>query len=175
MTTKDSFEIGIKIIGLIIAGFGVWKYFDERAVEKETLSYERSLTYISRFNDKQFVTARQTLLGFWQQYPSVGEAIRENKITPNSYPMVITRIYGSSLNRNDIDGALFTMAAFFHEISHCRESSICNQEILDEFFCDYSKRFSMAYAPFYKIISDEIGSKRLMDAPMQRLAATCTP
>lgn len=172
MSQKDKIDVILKVIATIIAIFGVWKYFDGRSQAEIVAAQERSLGYVERFGDSTLVGARRQLLNFWQEYPQVGGAILDGTMTSNSYRMFVSRFYRSYPNRKDLDNALFRITVFFDELYYCRNSSVCDSSILDSYFCDYAERFSSAYAPFYEIISNELGS-RPVNARLTDLAATC--
>lgn len=169
---RDNAEFGLKVIGVLIALFGVWKYFDTQKQEMINSAKARSLSYIERFGSAEVVAPRGTLLTFWQDHPGASVAIRDNLMTPRGYRLFVAAAYPNSARKEETDEALFRLSVFFNELSHCRSSGICNKDMLDSFFCDYVKRFVPAYLPFYQLISEETGSEMLISS-MQSFARDC--
>jgi hypothetical protein len=162
MKLRENLEIILKIIGVAIAAFGVWKYFDSQTQAELVSSKERSLGYIERFGSLEVVAPRRTLLNFWQDHPGASAAIRDGLMTPRGYRLFVASAYPLSASRGETDDALFRLSVFFNEMSHCRSTGICDREILDSFFCEYAQRFVPAYLPFYQVVSQETGSEPLI-------------
>ena len=172
MSWSGRIELSLKIIGTLIAIFGIWKYFADRHDERVVAAQNRSLGYIERFGGSGLVAARGRLLTFWQDYPELVAATKEGKLTEDGYAAAIDKVYAAHENRKHVDDALFRMQVFLDEMSFCRSSAACDPVILDGFFCEYTQRFSRAYAPFYARLSRDIGAKPI-DAGVQALAEDC--
>ena len=172
MITKDRVDLALKLIATLIAVFGIWKYFADRATAEQTAAKNRSLGYIERFAGKALVDARGRLLAFWKDYPEFAAVTNERSITQREYALFVNATYPNRSDRAQIDGALFQMQVFLDEVAYCRGSGVCDAAILDGFFCDYVQRFSTAYAPFYERLSRDIGAAPI-DAKLRVLSTTC--
>ena len=166
--------MGLKVATLLIAVFGVWKFFDERATSASSEAKARSLGYIERFADAEMIAARSRLLAFWQDYPKFAQFVRENSITEREYQNFVLATYPRRADRSGIDAALFRLQVFFDEVAFCRESEVCEKEILDGFFCTYATGYARIYGPFYSRLAKDIGSDPL-DMKLQALAGVCAP
>lgn len=162
MKFLESVELGLKVVGVAVAVFGVWKYFDTQKQFAHTSAKERSLSYIERFGTSEVIGPRRTLLRFWQEHQGAGLAIRDGLMSNRGYRLFVAATYPASSRREETDDALFRLSVFLNEMAHCKATEICDAEILEAFFCDYATRFVPAYRPFYEVISNETGSAPLM-------------
>ena len=172
MTPVQRIELSLKIIVALVAVFGVWKFFADRATEKQIAAEERALSYIERFGHHDFVMARTKLLSFWKDYPQFVSVINKRAVTDREYNNFINIAYPIREDRADIDAALFSIQLFLDEVVYCRWSAVCDVTIVDGFFCDFVQGVSRVYAPFYARLSEDIASQPL-DAEIRRFAASC--
>ncbi len=75
----DWLDVALKVIATLIAIFGVWSFFAQRAEAARVAREERALAYIARFGGPDVVAARTALLNFWRRYPTfAAEALRQH-------------------------------------------------------------------------------------------------
>ena len=162
----------VKVIATLVAVFGVWRFFDERAEEAQAARQQRSLAYISRFADTEMVAARQALLDFWRRYPEFAAEVRVRSLTPREYEGFVNAAYPADPARGDVDAALYRILVFYDELAFCHRAGICDETILLDFFCDYATQHERIYAPFHARLASEVGTSNL-GRHLTELSDTC--
>jgi len=163
----------LKVIATLIAIFGVWRFFDERAEQARVEREDRSLAYIARFGDPEMVSARQTLLAFWRRYPVIAEQVLARSLTSREYEGFVNAAYPTDPYRAEVDAALIRLLVFYDELAFCHRASTCDEPILLGYFCDYASQHAVTYAPFHARIATEIGSSDLQ-GHLDELAEACS-
>lgn len=162
----------LKLIATLIAIFGVWKFFDERAEGARVAREARSLAYISRFGASEMVAARKSLLDFWRRYPKFAAEVQARSLTQREYEGFVSAAYPADPNRPDVDTALIRLLVFYDELAFCHRAGTCDEPILLGFFCGYATQHARIYAPFYARLAGEIGTNDL-DRHLEELTAAC--
>ncbi|WP_171172966.1 hypothetical protein [Ruegeria sp. HKCCD8929] len=162
----------VKVIATIIAIFGVWRFFDERAEEAQAAREDRALSYIARFGGSEMVAAREALLDFWRRYPDFAAEVRARSLTPREYEGFVNAAYPVDPARSEVDAALFRILVFYDELAFCHRAGTCDKAILLGFFCDYATQHNRTYAPFHARLAVEIGANDL-GRHLDELADAC--
>jgi hypothetical protein len=148
----------LKVIATLIAVFGIWRFFEERAQTARVAREERSLAYIARFGEPELVTARTALLDFWRRYPDFAAEVRARTLTPREYEGFVNTAYPVDTARAEVDAALVRLLVFYDEMAFCRRAGTCDETILFGYFCDYATQHARIYASFYARLAAEIGA-----------------
>lgn len=172
MSDFPRIDISLKVVATAIAVFGVLTFFLDRSQTRMTSEKNMSLSFIGKFASADVIKARNRLLVYWQDYPDFVEYSRANSFSPREYANFVRATYPSRDDRAAVDEALFRMQVFFDELSYCYFSSICDTDIIEDYFCDYVVMFSNVYGAFYGLLAEEIGSKPL-DQKILRLSSHC--
>ena len=118
------------------------------------------------------VKNRGALYKFWAGQPSLINALRADKLTPRSYQSLLN----ASVFRNDEDLdihlPLLILDSFYSQINHCRLGGLCDQIILDSYFCNISRKDAVAYAPFFVRLRERSGDDSL-GAKLFQFSAAC--
>ncbi|WP_341213399.1 hypothetical protein [uncultured Limimaricola sp.] len=173
MPEYPKLEISVKLAATLIAAFGVVAFFLDRSHARTTSEKNMSLSFIEKFASSDVIQARGRLLTYWQNYPEFVDYSRENSLSSREYTNFVRATYPARDDRGEVDKALFRMQVFFDELSYCYYSGICDNNIIDEYFCDYAVNFSNVYGAFYGLLAEEIGSKPL-DQKVGLFSSHCT-
>jgi hypothetical protein len=161
MKLKGWFDPTLKVIATLIAIFGVWRFFEERAEAARVAREDRSLAYIARFGASEMVAARVALLDFWRRHPDFSAVVQARSLTPREYEGFVNAAYPVDLGRAEVDAALLRVLVFYDELAFCHRAGTCDDQILMGFFCDYATQHARVYAPFHARLAAEIGSNDL--------------
>jgi hypothetical protein len=151
----------VKIIAALVAVFGVWRFFDDRAESARVAREGRSLAYIARFGAPEMVTARTALLEFWRRYPQFAAEVRARALTPREYEGFVQAAYPADPARAQVDAALIRHLVFYEELAFCHRAETCDEAILTGYFCPYAVQHARLYAPFHARLAAEIGAAGL--------------
>ncbi len=151
----------VKVIATLIAVFGVWRFFEERAEAARVAREDRALAYIARFGDPEIVASRTALLDFWRRYPDFAAEVRARSLTPREYVGFVNAAYPVDANRAEVDAALVRLLVFYDELAFCHSAGTCDEAILLGYFCDYATQHARIYAPFHARLAAEIGANDL--------------
>jgi len=162
----------LKVIATLIAIFGVWRFFEERAQTARVDREERSLAYIERFGAPDMVKARTALLDFWRRHPNFAAEVRSRSLTPREFEGFVNAAYPVDTGRAEVDAALMRLLAFYDELAYCHRAGTCDDAILLGYFCDYATQHARIYAPFHARLAAEIGAES-MDHHLDELAGAC--
>jgi hypothetical protein len=146
--SRDDIELGLKIVTVAVAIFGVLKYFSDRASTAEAERNARSLAYLEAYASPEMVGARQVLFDFWGENRDFVSHMRSEGIDARGYALfaqVSLNEYGGA---KELQAALFKLANHYDQIWHCRTAGLCAPEVLDSYFCERAVLQSAAYAPF---------------------------
>lgn len=162
----------VKVIATLIAVFGVWRFFEERAEAARVSREERSLAYIARFGDPEMVAARTALLDFWRRYPDFAAVVRARSLTPREYAGFVNVAYPADAARAEVDAALVRILVFYDEVAFCQSAGTCDETILLGYFCDYATQHARVYEPFHARLATEIGADAV-GLHLDELVRTC--
>lgn len=129
-------ETSLKAVGLGIAAFGIFEFFDGQRASIERAAQARSLDYISTANSDEHQSAVQTLFEFWLRNPDVAGLLQEQGQTPSGFQAFFVSVLRADQSGNDVVFALRRVAHFHDEVSICVSSKACDREIAQTFFCD---------------------------------------
>lgn len=172
MSDYPRLEISLKVMATSIAVFGVLTFFLDRSYTRAASEKNMSLSFIEKFASAGVVQARSRLLVYWQDYPELVSYSRANSFSLREYTNFVRATYPARDDRAVVDEALFRMQVFFDQLSYCYFSEICDNDIIEDYFCDYVMNFSNVYGAFYNVLAEEIGSKPL-DQKVGRLSSQC--
>lgn len=161
-----------KLLGVLVAVAGVGKYFYDKAEATAHEAQARAISYIEAYGSDPVLGAREALYDFWVGQPELIRIFGSESLSERQYHSML----GASLFRTDADatirGPLLMLDNFYSQMSFCVQSEICDQEILDSYFCDMTRKSTIAYAPFYDRLRDVTGDSGI-GAEMQRFAESC--
>ena len=162
----------LKVIVTLIAIFGVWRFFEERAEGARVAREERALSYIARFGGSEMVAARAALLDFWRRYPEFAAEVRARQLTSREYEGFVAAAYPADAARAEVDAALVRLLAFYDELAFCHRAGTCDEAIILDYFCPYATQHARLYAPFHARLAAEIGADGL-GQHLDALARAC--
>ncbi|NPD16736.1 hypothetical protein HOY34_16210 [Xinfangfangia sp. D13-10-4-6] len=161
-----------KMVGLLVAVIGIWKYFYDHAAARENAAQARAIGYVESYAKEPLLGARQQLYTFWSTQPDLVNVLAEHSLSERQYAAMLT----ASVFRSDGDIAirepLLLLDSFYSQISFCRASGLCDAAITDAYFCRVSKRNAVAYAPFYTRLAAVTGDTSI-GAELQSYASLC--
>jgi hypothetical protein len=165
-------DVTLKVIATLIAIFGVWSFFAQRAEAVRVAREERALAYIARFGGTDIVAARTALLNFWRRYPTFAAEVRSRALSPREYEGFVAAAYPTDAARTEVDAALMRLLVFYDEIAFCHRAGTCDKPILLGYFCSHATQHARVYAPFYARLAAAVGADGL-DRHLDELARTC--
>ncbi|MCP5075609.1 MAG: hypothetical protein GY947_20255 [Rhodobacteraceae bacterium] len=160
MTDDSRFKIDLafKIVAAFIAVFGVWKYFADRDDAVSAAAKASSIVFIDKYASANMVKSREALFGFWLKQDAFVAHIRANAITPREYKNFIRFALPRYGARKVMQSALFSLANLYDQIYHCRQAKICDDAILDDYFCPRVAQQQKIYGPFYDLLRADVAS-----------------
>ncbi|WP_207541254.1 hypothetical protein [Sabulicella rubraurantiaca] len=168
----DWLDVALKVIATLIAIFGVWSFFAQRAEAVRVAREERTLACIARFGGTDIVAARTALLNFWRRYPTFAAEARSRALSPREYEGFVTAAYPNDAARGEVDAALIRLLAFYDEIAFCHRAGTCDRAILLGYFCSYVTQHARVYRPFHALLAAAIGADGL-DRHLDELTRSC--
>lgn len=173
---SEGFRTGVdyflKILAMLIALFGVWKYFADKDAAVDAAAKAKSISYIHSYASGNMRDAREVLFSFWVSQDAFIDHVRSNKITHRDYENFVRFVLPRYENPKALQGALFSLANLYDQIIHCRESAICDAAILDDYFCPIVVQQQAQYGPFYEVLRADVASKDFGKS-LERYAGFC--
>ena len=126
----------LALITIISIAFGyIWQLYEA----KKSLS----LTYVKRFNEEPFISARKKLITHWISNDGYKELIdgKEN----------IFQIPYLYIKNNKLDSDLIIVYDFFRETSNCVRADQCEPNIICSFFVREMYKYTSIYDEYLKI------------------------
>lgn len=147
--TRENIELGIKIVTVAVALFGVWKFFADRADAESLERNSRSLNFIEAYASSELAGARRVLFEFWTDNSAFLENLHANGADERTYS-IFARVALREYERSaELQEALFRVANFYDQVWHCRSAKVCEPAVLDTYFCTRASLQSSAYTPFF--------------------------
>ncbi|WP_143071580.1 hypothetical protein [Tranquillimonas rosea] len=148
-------DIGLKVLATVIAMFGVVKYFHALGVAEDLARKGESRAVIAAYSSENMQVARTALVHFWVGQPSfLGMEDVANGASGRAYFALARK----KLANGDeaLWQSLFTVSSYFDDAWFCRSSTLCDQEILDEFVCSKSLAINKTYREFFNAMNVQL-------------------
>jgi hypothetical protein len=169
---KDTIEIIVKVVGTLVALFGIWEFFRGQEVNRAKDAQEKSIGYIERYASPEMLASREALFEFWLSQQPFIEHIESNPITERAYDNFVHFTFPRYTKRAKLQSALFSMANLYDQIFYCRKTGICDAVILDDHFCSVVMKQEHVYRPFFEIMGGSVGSTDFASG-LKRYAELC--
>ncbi|MCW8088250.1 hypothetical protein [Sabulicella glaciei] len=168
----DWLDVALKVTATLIAIFGVWSFFAQRAEAVRVAREERALAYIARFGGTDIVVARTALLDFWRRYPTFTAEARTRALSSREYEGFVAAAYPNDAARGEVDAALIRLLVFYDEVAFCHRAGTCDRSILFGYFCPHVTQHARVYRPFHALLGAAVGTDGL-DRHLDELARSC--
>ena len=153
MINKSDVELTVKVVGALIAIFGVWAFFDDRAIVREEAASQRSLSYVEKFESESLISERNFIFEFWIGKENIIAAIaQENGISNREYDNLVRVSYEAYDKKSDLTESLIKMDNFYAQVNFCVSYELCNENLIMDYFCPRVGAFHGTYAPFFQYI-----------------------
>ncbi len=153
-------ELVIKIVTVLVAVFGVWKFFSDQAAAVRLAARGEALKVMRDYSSEQLIQARKALVDFWKANPQFISYVEEAKtLSSNEYTMFIARVLPAYDQFDQLQTAIFRINDYMDATYYCRQSKICDATLLDGFVCDKALEYSMTYGPFFDVMNRLIASR----------------
>lgn len=167
-----SIDSAAKIAGVIAVIVGVFEYWRDKSDEQIAAASQRSLSYVAEFGSMEMKVHRMALIDYWSGNSVMIRLINEKGISSRAYTSFLLNSIHLDEDAGDIIGAALSISDLFDQVWFCRQESLCNTSILDQFFCDYSRNFSYIYKPLLEETRTLSGSSQL-GYGVQRFSDLC--
>jgi hypothetical protein len=118
------------------------------------------MDHVSRFNNGDILAARQALQDAWELYDLA--KISPERRTPDVLYSIFQRIpLKAPEDRAKVQRAVATIADFFDGVYACRQSQVCDEDVLDKHLGNYSHSFYCIYRPAIESERQKIGNDLL--------------
>lgn len=162
MTLKDRVEVATKVLLTIVTFFGVWQYFADRADATRREARERTLSTIALSTGPVMLAARHQLYAYWASEPELIEFLRKAEaIGPNDYENFVRVTLPRSIHRDDLFNALNLISEVYTAAFFCRNSGVCDADLLDAYYCKRSHRYAVVYGPYFRAFNREVAGSDL--------------
>lgn len=147
LRNRVAIDAASKIGGVCLLIFYVAQYSVEifRTNQRDALS--ASISYIKRFADAEILDARLALLAFWGDRANLAQLAVSGTLSSESFGYAML---------TELEMAPETLARlnrigyFFDELYYCKESRICNSEVVERFFCPHAIGYERTYFHFLR-------------------------
>ena len=157
-TSVEIVDKTLKLAALIVAGFGIYEYFDTIRTDKLQATKQRSLEYIDRLDAEDAQNARKTLGNFWSQRPAFRRAVFSGDLTAENYSsLLVSSIIGAE-NSQEVLGAIYALESVYSGAGRCLAAELCDSETINGSLCLPAKQFLAYYQPALELIAMNFAS-----------------
>lgn len=170
--TERLLDLAAKVAGVVVIGFGVYEYFDDKAHERAVARNVQALSLIDSFATGRVYAARQLLNEFWSVQSDFVVAARDvGDLSTRAYRRFLIKNF---LNKdgNTFRDSLFLVTHFFDQVYFCQDAGVCERSLITGFFCPHAISYSNAYAELYRYLQSEL-KYAPMDRGLSSLAKEC--
>lgn len=158
MVTIDWETLGkyIAVLANVAVILGIPMFFYQQHLTNAIDAEKVTLSYVTRFQDNDFIKARFALFNEWSAFP-VGAMHADLEAARDfvQKDMVARR----RLKDLSVDEALFRLEAFFAELAQCIDKNICSWDISQTYFQDFAQRVICLYEPQFVDVERTFGVK----------------
>ena len=147
--TRENVDLGIKVVTLAVALFGVGKYFLDQAAAGRAERKSRALDFVAAYAGDDLVATRVALYDFWRNHSEFVGFAQADGVSERAYGMFVRAALAEPEQSQPLQEALFRLANFYEQVGYCRASELCDAAILDRYFCGRIRAEWVAYAPFF--------------------------
>jgi hypothetical protein len=147
------FPIGpaAQIVTVIVAIFGVYRYFDEVDARARSQRSAASLELIRDYRGDGLRDARIFVFNFWEQ---AKRSFPVRKMSPDDRDKLVLALVNSSDKRDQYLATIVTIASFFDEVAFCGRENVCDRAISRDYFCPEFDEFMQTSAPILRSLRD---------------------
>jgi hypothetical protein len=164
----------VKVIGLLAVIFGLFKYFSDIEIARHIEAQKQALKYVEQYGATQLQGHRQELFRFWLKHSDVVEFIAKHGASRDAYRSFFFTALGQEKSPTDLVNTLYDINNFYDQVVFCRSSSVCDQEIIDAYFCKDAAIFAKTYDPILESLGEMSGVAE-MGRGAKELAKPCAP
>lgn len=156
--TKFWIETTLKIVGLLIGSFAIFKYFNDQSIQRDTHRKDAAIQYISEYRSEDNVTKRLQLANFWLDNPRLANMVSSRSVTGDNYRNLFIAVANARPPGDDFWQALLVQTMFFEEVAICHQQGQCDAETIEAFFCTHARTSSVAFGPALDILGKRFGN-----------------
>jgi hypothetical protein len=171
-STEWKVDTALKIVAALVALFGVWKFFSDQSTAETLRQRAASVEYVEKFGDANHAGAKEELFKFWVSQTTFTAHAADNGLSEREYRNFVQLVVPEYERSEELRKALIAISSYFDQAIFCREASLCDGLILDEFLCETAKTWDVAYQPFFESLNRGIASKEL-GRGLHRMAEQC--
>jgi hypothetical protein len=174
ISRKDLFDLALRSATALIAVFGVGTYFQDRADNERLQAKNESLKVIREYSSSNILSAREEMVLFWEGQPEFHAFLRSTgrQIANSDYNQFIRRVLPENTRFSEIRRALIRFDDYFDSALYCRNSGVCDVELLDKSICGSANGYERTYGPFFNFLSNRLSSEDLGDS-LRNYAKLC--
>jgi hypothetical protein len=150
---KWSLEFALKVGALIVALFGVVKYFHENSMARSIASRQASVSFVERGNSGIMSEARADLFDFWMSAPEWFSKALAAGLTEREFGALVAA--ATSAGQRSFNLSLVEVAAYNDEFRTCIEANVCDKTVALNFSCVQVREFIATYADFLLALEEK--------------------
>ncbi|MCV3272037.1 hypothetical protein [Roseobacter sinensis] len=159
--TKRIFDVCLGVIGVLIACFGLWRYFDERAQDNAAAAQERALALIEEHGGPAMIEGQTHMHAYWSSHPAFVAHIRTHALTTGEYAAFVGATFPVSEYQAEVRAFLMQTASIFERAQFCDTAGLCDRALLHAYFCPIAATTQRVYGPFFDHLNQEIGATNI--------------
>lgn len=157
--TKRLVDVAFGTVTVLIAIFGLWRYFHGVELDRAAAAQARTLDLIGRHGEAEMLAVESHLFEFWRGQPAFVALIRDLDVMGETdYANFVSVLFETGSLPDETRVALLRLSRFFDEVHFCKASAVCDEDLLDAYFCSIAPTLARAYGPFFEEVNREIAS-----------------
>ncbi|MDX1170771.1 hypothetical protein GOL87_28100 [Sinorhizobium medicae] len=154
---REYITLAVQVIGVLGVFFGVYKYYSDIEMTRQIEARKQALSYVERYGATELRNHRQEALEFWLKHSDVVTHIRKQGASEDAYRAFFFAALDHDQSSKTLLNALYAMNNFYDQVAFCRESRVCDEEVIDAYFCENANIFFTTYDPIFDSLGQMSG------------------
>ena len=146
---RGSLETTIKVVGLLTAMFGVYRYFEDSSKARNLAERQAALSYVATYNGSEIKSSARTLFKFWVRNADAVVYLQTVGMSADDYRSFLLTAFEHDESPAQLLDAVYGTATFYDEVALCRSAKVCDASIIKTNFCSSAHEFASKYQPVF--------------------------
>lgn len=165
--TKRVFDVMVAVVGLMIAAFGLWRYFDEQAQVKQADAQARALALIEEHGGPAMRADEAKMYAFWSAHPTFVAHVRAHPPNQNEYAAFVSATLQTYEDQTGVRSFILNTSGIFERVRFCEEAGLCDPTLLRAYFCPVADTTVRVFGPFFDVFNQQIGATDIGEGAVQ--------
>jgi hypothetical protein len=144
MSLHQTLDLVAKILGIVVIVFGVYKYFNDLAESRDRERRQAAMSYVERYNDRDFLRERLELEMRWLPYAALIGQTEKRTLSQKAHARLAGDIaLGDAERRMTFEQSMESLT----NAVVCSSTGICDSGIIESRFCPKIVAMLELYAP----------------------------